>query len=199
MAPKRQRTSAKASTSGAAPARDPDELGRPTIQRWRPQPRLRRSEGGILLRPTEHASHLAVLGRLPKLPVTRGGVVNAKAGWARLTAETRALVTGAGFRTVISGLVDDSDRAFVHCMAERWWDTTHTFHIAGRELTLTSYDFYRLTGLRMDGLPLPFDHEESERERLSQELLGIEYDSASIFILDGGPASSVGRRRCMAM
>ena len=64
MAPKCQRTSAKASTSGTAPVRDPDELGRPTIQRWRPQPRLRRSEGGILLRPTEHASHLAALGRV---------------------------------------------------------------------------------------------------------------------------------------
>lgn len=64
MAPKRQRTSAKASTSGTAPARDPGKLGRPAIQRWRPQPHLRRSEGSILLRPTEHASHLAALGRV---------------------------------------------------------------------------------------------------------------------------------------
>ena len=37
-----------------------------------------------------------------------------------------------------------------HSLAERWWDTTHTFNIADREMTMTPHDFHRMIGLRCD-------------------------------------------------
>ena len=36
-------------------------------------------------------------------------------------------------------------------LAERWWDTTHTFHIVDRGMTMTPHDFHCMTGLRCDG------------------------------------------------
>ena len=40
---------------------------------------------------------------------------------------------------------------FAQCLTERWWDTTHTFHIAEREMTMTPRDFHLTTSLRYDG------------------------------------------------
>ena len=40
----------------------------------------------------------------------------------------------------------------VQSLAEKWWDTTHTFHIADREMTETPHDFHRMTSLRSDGM-----------------------------------------------
>lgn len=36
-------------------------------------------------------------------------------------------------------------------MAKRWCDTTHTFHIADREMIVTPYNFHHMTDLRCDG------------------------------------------------
>jgi len=38
----------------------------------------------------------------------------------------------------------------VQMLVEKWWDTTHTFHIAEREMTMTPHDFHQMTGLRFD-------------------------------------------------
>jgi len=58
-------------------------------------------------------------------------------------AKTKALVNTTGFSPILNLLVQALD--------ERWWDTTHTFHIAGREMTVTPHEFHRMTGLRFDG------------------------------------------------
>lgn len=39
------------------------------------------------------------------------------------------------------------DNILLSMMGERWWDTTHTFHWAWGEMTLTPLDLYALTGL----------------------------------------------------
>jgi len=39
----------------------------------------------------------------------------------------------------------------VQSLAKRWWDTTHTFHIADREMIVSPHDFHRMFGLRCDG------------------------------------------------
>uniref|UniRef100_A0A2N9F082 Plastocyanin-like domain-containing protein n=1 Tax=Fagus sylvatica TaxID=28930 RepID=A0A2N9F082_FAGSY len=38
----------------------------------------------------------------------------------------------------------------IFCLAERSWDTTYTFHIAGHEMTITPYDLHKLTRFRVD-------------------------------------------------
>ena len=40
----------------------------------------------------------------------------------------------------------------VQSLAKRWWVTTHTFHIADWEMTMTLYGFHRMTSLRCDGM-----------------------------------------------
>ena len=49
------------------------------------------------------------------------------------------------------------DRAVLTALAERWWDTTNTFHFQFEEMTVTPLDFAAITGLRVGGEPIPYD------------------------------------------
>ncbi|KAI8530379.1 hypothetical protein RHMOL_Rhmol11G0053600 [Rhododendron molle] len=42
-------------------------------------------------------------------------------------------------------------------LAERWWDTTNTFHLRFGEMTVTPLDFAAITGLRVGGELIPYD------------------------------------------
>ena len=72
--------------------------------------------------------------------------------WFNLLApETRGYIWEADFEPIISLLPEKSASAtLVQCLIERWWDTTHTFHITKQELRVTPYDFYRMTSLRFE-------------------------------------------------
>ena len=53
-----------------------------------------------------------------------------------------------GFEPIIGLLPEKSTSAtLVQCLIKKWWDTTHTFHITKREITVTLYNFYHMTGL----------------------------------------------------
>ena len=53
-----------------------------------------------------------------------------------------------GFEPVLRLLLERPYSAvLVQTLAERWWDTAHTFHIVDWEMTITSYDFHHMTGL----------------------------------------------------
>jgi len=55
----------------------------------------------------------------------------------------RTLVDVIGFATLMHLLPESStDSVLVQTLAERWWDTTHTFHIAGQRITVTLHDFH---------------------------------------------------------
>ena len=71
------------------------------------------------------------------------------ASWYRvLTDDTKAFIRAASFEPVIHLLPESHASAIlVQSLAERWWDTTHTFHITDREMTVTLYDFHQMTGL----------------------------------------------------
>ena len=67
----------------------------------------------------------------------------------RLMLKTRALVRVAGFEDFVTNLSEASSFGIlVQALTQGWWDIAHTSHIAGREMTLTPYDFHRLTGLK---------------------------------------------------
>ena len=69
-----------------------------------------------------------------------------------LTKETWGHIRAAGFELVIHLMPERSASAvLMQTLAERWWDTTHTFHIADKEMTITPHDFHRMTGLWFDG------------------------------------------------
>ena len=65
-----------------------------------------------------------------------------------------------GFEPVLCLLLERSTNAvLVQTLVERWWDTTHAFHIADREMTITPYDFHRMTDLWFDGVPISLENE----------------------------------------
>ena len=77
--------------------------------------------------------------------------------WRRPSPETRALVEMAGFKRFVELQPTESAKTILlYALAERWWDTTHTLHITGVEMTVTSYDIHRMTSLRVYGLTLTF-------------------------------------------
>ena len=63
-------------------------------------------------------------------------------------------------------------------LAKRWWDNTHTFHIVGREMTITPLDFYRIISLRFDGVPISL--KDKSGFQLGAELLGRRYATKTI-------------------
>ena len=94
-----------------------------------------------------------------------------------------ALVDMASFKLVGRLLPEGSASGIlVQTLAERWWDTAYTFHIAEREMTVTSHDFHQIMGLRFDG---PFiDLEDESGIQLGVDLLGHKYLSESICYFD---------------
>ena len=85
------------------------------------------------------------------------------AAWCRaLTKETKGHIRVAGFEPIIHLLPKRSASAIlVQTLAERWWDTTHTFHIVDREMTVTPHGFHRMIGLRFDGALINLEGESS--------------------------------------
>ena len=72
--------------------------------------------------------------------------------------EMRAYIQEASFKPILGLLLKRSASAtLVQCLIERWWDTTHTFHIAEQEMTVTPYDFYCMTDLSFEGAIISLD------------------------------------------
>ncbi|XP_058224951.1 protein MAINTENANCE OF MERISTEMS-like [Rhododendron vialii] len=89
-----------------------------------------------------------------------GGLASSLELYKSLPERVRALVDVAGFRSFILTLTPiKSDHALLTALAERWWDSSNTFHLPIGEMTVTPSDFAALTGLRVGGEPIPFDSE----------------------------------------
>ena len=77
-------------------------------------------------------------------------------GLQPLTAKMRALMEVAGFEPLMHLLLENMASGVLgHALAERWWDTTHTFYIAEWEMTMTAHDFHQMIGLRSHGQSSP--------------------------------------------
>ena len=71
-------------------------------------------------------------------------------------------VTKMILSTPFGPLIDVSwgrhDASIGFVLAERWWDTTHTFHFPWGEAGITPLDFTMLTGMSVGaGDTVPFD------------------------------------------
>jgi hypothetical protein len=60
--------------------------------------------------------------------------------------------------------------SIIHGLAERWRDTTNSFHLPFGEMTMTPKDFAMITGLNFGGRPLLY-HSKISNKRI-EELLG---------------------------
>ena len=103
--------------------------------------------------------------------------------WYRiLIKETRGHIRASGFKLIIRLLPERSANVtLVHTLAERWWDTTHTFHIGDREMTIAPHDFH-MTDLRIDGAWINLEGEQGTR--LGLELLRRRYATETIRYTD---------------
>ena len=100
-----------------------------------------------------------------------------------LFPETRGYIREAGVEPVISLLPKKTASAtLVQCLIERWWDTTYTFYIAEREMTVTPYDFYCMIGLSFEGAIISLDG--TSGVQLSIDMLGRKYSTETIRYFD---------------
>ncbi|KAI8563542.1 hypothetical protein RHMOL_Rhmol03G0118200 [Rhododendron molle] len=88
-----------------------------------------------------------------------GGPCSSLALYIGLPPRVGELVDTASFREFILTLTVPvrNDHAVHVALAERWRDTSNTFHLPPGEMTLTPSDFAAITGLRVGGEPIPFD------------------------------------------
>ena len=85
----------------------------------------------------------------------------------------RDMVDAAGFGGFVR-LLEKSTNDLVHmyALAERWWDTTNTFHLPFGEMTMTPYNFSMITGLRVGGQRLILSVAFKMNPILVQNLIG---------------------------
>ncbi|KAI8530384.1 hypothetical protein RHMOL_Rhmol11G0054100 [Rhododendron molle] len=88
-----------------------------------------------------------------------GGPCSSLALYIGLPARVRELVDAADFREFILTLTVPvrNDHAVLVALAERWRDTSNTFHLPLGEMMVTPSHFTAITGLRVGGEPIPFD------------------------------------------
>ena len=113
-------------------------------------------------------------------PYIGKGSANKVIEWYNLLVlETKAYIREAGFEPIIGLLLEKSVSAtLVQCLIERWWDTTYTFHIAEREMTVTPYDFYRMNSLNFEGAIINLDSVSGIQ--LGLDMLGRKYSTETI-------------------
>ena len=80
-----------------------------------------------------------------------------KSAWATLSTSIKNIINEVGFDTFFEALLNHEtheykDLQLLLALAERFWDTTCTFHFPSiGEVILTPYDFSVITGLRLGG------------------------------------------------
>ena len=103
-----------------------------------------------------------------------GGMGSSWEIYQQLHASVKALVDQAGFGAFIPTLSSTQhDHAVVTALAERWRDSTSSFHLIFDEATMTPLDFSALTGLRVGGDPIPFDSGIGRDEAALRWFLGF--------------------------
>ena len=117
-------------------------------------------------------------------PYAGSGSTNKVVAWFNLLApESRGYVWEASFEPIIIFLLEKSISAtLVQCLIERWWDTTHTFHIIEQEMMMTPYDFYRMTGHSFEGATNSLDSVSGVQ--LGLNMLGRKYSTKTIPYID---------------
>ncbi|XP_058181289.1 protein MAINTENANCE OF MERISTEMS-like [Rhododendron vialii] len=83
------------------------------------------------------------------------------------------MVRVAGFGEFVNVLTRPSnDRQVMRALAERWWDTTNSFHFSFGEMMVMPLDFAAITDLRVGGDPIPYDAAAGRDPEIQRRLLG---------------------------
>ena len=100
-----------------------------------------------------------------------------------MVKETRTLVDVANYEPFMRLLLESSTNdVLVQALAERWWDTTYTFHIAKYEITMTPHDFHQMISLRSHRPIINLEGESGIQVGI--DLLGLAYFSEHVRYYD---------------
>ena len=104
--------------------------------------------------------------------------------WFNLLAlETRGYIWEVGLEPIIGLLLEKYVNAtLVQCLIERWWDTTHTYHVTEREIMVTPYEFYHMTSLSFERAIISLDGMSGIQ--LGIDMLGRKYSTETIRYFD---------------
>ena len=100
-----------------------------------------------------------------------------KNAWAELSPSIKNIINEASFDTFFEALLNHEtheykDLQLLLALAERFWDTTCTFHFPGiGKVILTPYDFSVITGLRLGGKSILVNDSLTSAEL--KKLLGV--------------------------
>ncbi|PON60694.1 Aminotransferase-like mobile domain containing protein [Parasponia andersonii] len=95
--------------------------------------------------------------------------------YEELPSSVRDIVDHSGFKHVIDALSPSRpDSGLLQSLAERWWDTTHTFHFEQfGEMTMTPKDFSSITAIPVTGRPIIFDSRVHYNKKAIANYLGL--------------------------
>lgn len=108
------------------------------------------------------------------MSITGCGLPLIRDWYAELPNEVRLKIYNTGLKPLIEGFSSvEIDNALIQALAEKWWDTTHTFHFDKfGEMTLTPKDFSAITGISIGGKVLNLDKNIHRNYDELQRLLG---------------------------
>ena len=73
----------------------------------------------------------------------RGSTSHMFSWYRALADDTKTLVCVANFKPILHFLPKNhANGILVQSLAKRWWDTTNTFYIDEKEMTVTPHDFH---------------------------------------------------------
>ncbi|PON93795.1 Aminotransferase-like mobile domain containing protein [Trema orientale] len=149
--------------------RRPVSLGHYGIKRRRVD-QNQRCLNSIRLYPADHLSHRGKL-----MSIKGCGNPGMILKWYdELPKPIKDKVHRTGFKHFIDGLsISQVQSALIQCLAEKWWNTTHTFHLDNLgEMTMTPKDFAGITGLTFSGKSLKLDKSIHRNKKIMQMLMG---------------------------
>ncbi|KAL3500305.1 hypothetical protein ACH5RR_039398 [Cinchona calisaya] len=102
-----------------------------------------------------------------------GSLVDVKDWWQNLPRDVKLETERARFDVFLEGLPwVEAYPSLIYALAKKWWDTTNSFHFTIGDMTLTSTDFYYITGLRVGGISIPRSIERNDEVEYIRRLLG---------------------------
>ena len=134
--------------------------------------------------PSPNHEFNSILFLLVSVPYSAKGSTSQALVWYNiLIEETRGYIHVVGSEPIIHLMLKRSASAVLaQTLAERWWDTTHSIHIVGWDMTITSHNFHCMTGLRFDEVLISLEDESGIR--LGVDLLGRRYATKMIHYTD---------------
>ncbi|XP_042510740.1 uncharacterized protein LOC122086086 isoform X2 [Macadamia integrifolia] len=110
---------------------------------------------GTLLRDTtSHLCNQAWSGKTPVHFKKYGSCKLVKEWYDSLCGAVKKRIRDAGFEDFAQLATRSSDHTLLQALVERWWPTTHTFHLPFGEMSITPMCFYMFTGLGFGGKPI---------------------------------------------